>query len=47
MGTFGGPGRVTGMFNSPRGVAVSDDGEVYVADTDNHRIQRFPLKLIS
>lgn len=44
FGTFGNieigdaPG---GTFNEPWGVAVAPDGSIYVADTWNHRIQKF------
>ena len=30
-----------GQFISPNAVAVAPDGSVYVADSDNHRIQKF------
>jgi DNA-binding beta-propeller fold protein YncE len=37
----GGTGAGPGQFKGPRGIAVSGSGEVFVADSDNHRIQRF------
>jgi DNA-binding beta-propeller fold protein YncE len=37
-GTKGAPG---GQFNDPTGVAVDTNGNVYVADPSNHRIQKF------
>jgi len=30
-----------GQFNYPRNIAIAPDGTVYVADTANHRVQRF------
>jgi formylglycine-generating enzyme required for sulfatase activity/sugar lactone lactonase YvrE len=30
-------------FNSPRGVAVDANGNIYVADSDNHRVQKCTL----
>jgi uncharacterized protein (TIGR03663 family) len=38
---FGVQGAGQGQFNRPRNVAVGPDGSIYVADTDNHRIQKF------
>ncbi|MCA1554593.1 MAG: hypothetical protein LC737_09465, partial [Chloroflexi bacterium] len=37
FGRFGGG---AGEFNAPTGIAVTSDG-VFVADRDNHRVQRF------
>ena len=31
----------TWYFNDPRGIAIDSSGYVYVADKDNHRIQKF------
>ncbi|MFH1789189.1 MAG: lamin tail domain-containing protein, partial [Candidatus Altiarchaeota archaeon] len=38
LGTYG---TSTGQFNHPQDVAVDSSGNIYVADTDNHRIQVF------
>jgi uncharacterized protein (TIGR03663 family) len=36
---IGGPGNQPGQFNRPRKVVVAPDGTLYVADTENNRIQ--------
>jgi len=41
LGRWGARGKGAGEFEKPLGVAVDGEGRVYVADTYNHRIQRF------
>ena len=41
LATWGGNGSEPGQLPRPRAIAVAPDGSVYVADTGNHRIQRF------
>jgi len=36
---IGGPGNGPGQFNAPGGVAVADNGDLFVADFYNHRVQ--------
>jgi WD40 repeat protein len=45
--TLGGAvvGKGPAEFNQPQGIAVDTQGNVYVADTGNHRIQKFNSKL--
>ena len=38
---FGEEGVDDGEFKSPTGIAVDKDGNIYVANTDNHSIQKF------
>lgn len=40
LAVYGGPGTGKGRFRSPRGIAATVDGRVYVADTGNERVAR-------
>ncbi|MBC7928987.1 MAG: SMP-30/gluconolactonase/LRE family protein [Rubrivivax sp.] len=40
----GGRGKGRGQFDGPRGIALSDAGQLYVADTANSRIQMFTME---
>ena len=40
MGQFGGSGSAPGQFNFPGGSAADADGNLYVADVANHRVQK-------
>jgi DNA-binding beta-propeller fold protein YncE len=49
--TIGGPGRRPGEFNRPQDIAFLPDGNLVVADSDNHRVQVLspagaPLRII-
>jgi DNA-binding beta-propeller fold protein YncE len=37
----GGHGRRKGEFDNPRAIAVDSAGNIYVADTNNNRVQKF------
>jgi len=39
-GIFGAQGQGVGQFNHPHGITCNEDGDVYVADTDNNRLVR-------
>jgi RHS repeat-associated protein len=38
---FGSVGSGNGQFSSPKGVAIDSEGDVWVADTSNNRLERF------
>jgi len=38
---WGTVGTEPGLFNHPRGIAIGPEGNLYVVDTDNHRVQIF------
>ena len=44
FGCGGGIGDDPGEFYLPSGIAIDKSGDVYVADTGNHRIQKFDLE---
>jgi uncharacterized protein (TIGR03663 family) len=39
--SWGGPGTEVGQFNFPKGLAVDSRANVYVADSQNNRVQKF------
>lgn len=39
--TIGQAGVDDGEFSSPTGIALDHDGNIYIADTDNHSVQKF------
>jgi len=41
---FGGVGAAAGLLNLPQGMALDDRGHLWVADTNNHRLQEFTLE---
>jgi len=43
-GDDNGAGLTVAEFSSPQGVAADSDGNLYVADTGNHRIRKIELK---
>ena len=42
--SFGSRGKNDGNFNEPRCVAVDSSEDIYVADYNNHRVQKFSIK---
>ena len=41
VGTFGKPGTGNGQFSGAKGIAVAPNGNVYVADSNNNRVEVF------
>jgi sugar lactone lactonase YvrE len=41
LADLGKKGLVDARFNNPMGLAISDEGVVYITNTDNHRIDRY------
>ncbi len=41
VGKWGSLGEGPGEFNAPEGIALGPEGRIYVADTNNHRVQVF------
>jgi len=41
---FGQPGKKTGQLNNPRGLFLDKQGNFFISDGDNHRVQKFTAK---
>ncbi len=41
---WGAPGGLSGQFDGPHGISVDQEGNVYVAEVFNGRVQKFRLK---
>ena len=41
---LGGPGAAPGQFSNPWSIALDSAGNLYVADSQNHRVQKFICK---
>lgn len=39
--SFGSHGTASGQFKAPAGAAIDPDGDVWIVDRDNHRVQQF------
>ena len=47
LSVFGGMGNENGFFKFPKDVAISNDGYLFVTDTQGHRIQKFTTPLVN
>lgn len=46
LGSFGSGGVTPGRFNTPSGITIDSDGNLYVCDQYNHRVQKFSPSLL-
>ncbi len=42
--SWGAPGALEGQFSFPKGLAIDSEGDIYVVDSQNHRVQKFDSK---
>ena len=44
IGTWGTEGVGNGQFSTPKGVALDNSGNIFIADTGNSRVQKFRVE---